>query len=353
LLRHAERLAEATVPPQLALPLSYAAKISGHPERVVHWIEVAERQIDDDTVLDGWRSVRAAALMMRGINGTPASDPAQAVALCEQAVALEQAAGIAVPALALTALGSAYAFDGRFDEAATILADAWRRRGQGQWSRSLDLQLAGLLAVSLLQLGRGPEVDRVLAEAEPFVADAEQNWGGAAAPLVVQLRLAEARRRYELGDIKAAGRQLDRALRLAEQAGNPLTLVLTLIYLADLELAGGHRSEAQTTLLRARKALDNDPSAPFVHALLSEAETRIGRVAVRSATRTGVLLDSLTDREMKILRMLPGTASQREIGAALFLSINTIKAYNKSLYRKLGAASRSEAVSTARHLGLI
>ena len=31
--------------------------------------------------------------MMRGINGTPAGDPAQAVALCEQAVALEQAAG--------------------------------------------------------------------------------------------------------------------------------------------------------------------------------------------------------------------------------------------------------------------
>ena len=105
--------------------------------------------------------------------------------------------------------------------------------------------------------------------------------------------------------------------------------------------------------MRAREILDNEPSAPFVHALLSEAETRIGRVAVRSATRAGVLLDSLTDREMSILRMLPGTASQREIGAALFLSINTVKAYNKSLYRKLGAASRSEAVSTARQLGLI
>ena len=51
---------------------------------------------------------------------------------------------------------------------------------------------------------------------------------------------------------------------------------------------------------------------------------------------------------MSILRMLPGSASQREIGAALFLSINTVKAYNKSLYRKLGAASRHEAVSTAR-----
>ena len=79
----------------------------------------------------------------------------------------------------------------------------------------------------------------------------------------------------------------------------------------------------------------------------------IGRAAVRSAARAGVLLDELTDREMSILRMLPGTASQREIGAALFLSINTIKAYNKSLYRKLGAGVAQEAVATARRLGLI
>jgi LuxR family maltose regulon positive regulatory protein len=37
----------------------------------------------------------------------------------------------------------------------------------------------------------------------------------------------------------------------------------------------------------------------------------------------------------------------------MFLSINTVKAYNKSLYRKLGVASRRDAVSTARELGLI
>jgi LuxR family maltose regulon positive regulatory protein len=56
---------------------------------------------------------------------------------------------------------------------------------------------------------------------------------------------------------------------------------------------------------------------------------------------------------LSILRALQGTASQREIGEALFLSINTIKAYNKSLYRKLAVSSRQEAVATARGLGLI
>jgi LuxR family transcriptional regulator, maltose regulon positive regulatory protein len=33
--------------------------------------------------------------------------------------------------------------------------------------------------------------------------------------------------------------------------------------------------------------------------------------------------------------------------------VNTVKAYNKSLYRKLGVTSRHEAVGAARRLGLI
>jgi LuxR family maltose regulon positive regulatory protein len=37
----------------------------------------------------------------------------------------------------------------------------------------------------------------------------------------------------------------------------------------------------------------------------------------------------------------------------MFLSINTVKAYNKSLYRKLGVTSRQDAVAAARALGLI
>jgi hypothetical protein len=52
-------------------------------------------------------------------------------------------------------------------------------------------------------------------------------------------------------------------------------------------------------------------------------------------------------------RARPGSATQREIGAELYLSINTVKAYNKSLYRKLGVASRPDAVAVARQLGLI
>ena len=64
----------------------------------------------------------------------------------------------------------------------------------------------------------------------------------------------------------------------------------------------------------------------------------------------GALAEELTDRKLSILRALPGLATQREIGAALFLSINTVNAYDKDLYRKLGVASRHDAIADARVL---
>ena len=64
-------------------------------------------------------------------------------------------------------------------------------------------------------------------------------------------------------------------------------------------------------------------------------------------------IEPLTDRELSILRVMPGSVSQREIAAELYLSINTVKAYTKTLYRKLGVGSRTDAVSAARDLGLI
>jgi len=79
----------------------------------------------------------------------------------------------------------------------------------------------------------------------------------------------------------------------------------------------------------------------------------MGRGSARAAVSAGALMEELTDRELSILRTLQGDMTQREIGAALFLSVNTVKAYNKSLYRKLGVASRQDAVSVARQLGLI
>jgi len=73
----------------------------------------------------------------------------------------------------------------------------------------------------------------------------------------------------------------------------------------------------------------------------------------RVSRRTRVLAEELTDREQAVLTALAGDATQREIGASLYLSINTVKGYTKVLYRKLGVSTRQEAVRQARALGLL
>ncbi len=114
-----------------------------------------------------------------------------------------------------------------------------------------------------------------------------------------------------------------------------------------------YRPGARNALTRAREVADTEPCRPTALSELETVETRLGRGAVRAAHRVGRLDEALTDRELSILRALAGPASQREIAAALFLSLNTVKGYTKSLYRKLGAASRAEAVLRGRRLGLI
>jgi LuxR family maltose regulon positive regulatory protein len=61
----------------------------------------------------------------------------------------------------------------------------------------------------------------------------------------------------------------------------------------------------------------------------------------------------LTDRELAVLRLLRSELSLREIGAALYVSLNTVKTHSRGIYRKLDASSRQEAVNRARELGLV
>ena len=59
------------------------------------------------------------------------------------------------------------------------------------------------------------------------------------------------------------------------------------------------------------------------------------------------------DRELMVLEHLPSMSSNAEIAEEMYVSVNTIKAHLKSLYRKLEVSSRRAAVRRARELNLI
>jgi LuxR family maltose regulon positive regulatory protein len=64
------------------------------------------------------------------------------------------------------------------------------------------------------------------------------------------------------------------------------------------------------------------------------------------------LTDPLTQTQLRILRLLPTTTTE-QAAAALYISRNTVKTHLKSIYQKLGVASRSEAIRRAADLRLL
>jgi len=65
------------------------------------------------------------------------------------------------------------------------------------------------------------------------------------------------------------------------------------------------------------------------------------------------LTESLTRREVEVLQMLAGGLSNKEIAARLNISDHTVKFHVASILGKLGAASRTEAVSIGIRRGLV
>ena len=68
---------------------------------------------------------------------------------------------------------------------------------------------------------------------------------------------------------------------------------------------------------------------------------------------SGASPDQLTKRELEILGRLASGLSDQEIADALFLSLNTVKWYNRQIYGKLGVENRTHAIAQAFRLRLI
>jgi len=75
--------------------------------------------------------------------------------------------------------------------------------------------------------------------------------------------------------------------------------------------------------------------------------------AATGSAGSAQMIEHLTEREMIVLHYLPTMLKAGEIASDLFVSVNTVKAHLRSMYRKLGVSNRREAVERARALGLM
>jgi len=97
---------------------------------------------------------------------------------------------------------------------------------------------------------------------------------------------------------------------------------------------------------------------PLVAAMLPEAEIWTWKPSELSSAAAAVEFsggrpDELSTRELEVLRYLATMLTADEIAGELYVSVNTIKAHTRSIFRKLGASRRQDAVVRAYECGVL
>ncbi len=194
---------------------------------------------------------------------------------------------------------------------------------------------------------------------------------------LVRLLIAQYRAHPDTAALDRAARLLDRLFGAAETSGRAGNLVEIRMLQALVHDAQGHRRQAVESLARAL-AQAPEPSG-YVRLFLDEGAPMMG--LLRDATHHGVAgeharrllglsaspnadapgarqrpvssAESLSDRELQVLRLLDSALSGPQIARELFVSYNTLRTHTKHIFTKLDVTSRRAAVLRARERGLM
>ena len=149
--------------------------------------------------------------------------------------------------------------------------------------------------------------------------------------------LVDARLSYSTGESGRGRRSLQRALLLAGPERMKLPFAMEQAWL--------------------RQVLRHDPELAQAAREMLEPAARPGAVPAQRrpppVPPPPLVVEPLSEREREVLLLLAGMLSTAEIAAEMYLSVNTVKTHLRSIYRKLSAAHRGEAVRRARQLQLI
>lgn len=233
----------------------------------------------------------------------------------------------AVVVYAAAALGLLELGLGRIEEATGQLgrvADAVRAHGLLQ---PTVLQWAPDLIEALVRSGNREEAVELLAFFEPGAEQSLSSWG---------LGAAARSRALLAGDEFEA--DFARALELQEALGAPFEVARTELCLGERLRRSRRRKEARAVLRSAIDRFERLGAAPWAE----RANTEL-RASGETVQPGGVIAtNELTPQELQVALAVAKGATNREAGAALFLSPKTVEAHLGRIYRKLDIRSRTE-----------
>ena len=329
--------------PMAAVLAGLLFALTGRPAEAERWADVVDRWQYGDATWPGHPQAEAYAAILRALMCRRGVE--QVCADADEAVRRCAAEGIVTPAPALY-LGLGCVLSGDLDGGDAFFEAAV---SAGEEAGAHETLAVTLCERSLIAMARGQwDLAGVLAGQARGVlrrAGIEESY---AAPLVCAVHARVAMHRH---DVTAARHELVRAQRLRPlltyampQLAVQARIELTRVHLALADVAG-----ARTLMLEVNELLGRRPG---LGTLVGEARALQDRLSdERDASRPGA--SSLTTAELRVLPLLATHMSFPEIAEQLFLSPHTVKSQAMSVYRKLGASSRSQAVTYSRELGLL
>jgi DNA-binding NarL/FixJ family response regulator len=275
--------------------------------------------------------------------------------------------------LALAAAQEAVDLSGDLDEgfhsaeAAVDLARALLETGEPQ--RAVELLVGSAGGEELVLIAGGPRahclelltrcwlaLDRH-AEANRAAINAEA-WASA---LQLPMAIAWADRAAAAVDLHAgnAAGAAERALTAAaaaDEAGAPIEAALSRTLAGRALAQAGERDRAATELQRAAREFEARGALRY----RNEAERELRKLGHRIHHRTrpgktdGTGIESLTERELQVARLVVERKTNPEIAADLFLSQKTVETHLRNIFRKIDVSSRvalARAVERADRVG--
>jgi LuxR family transcriptional regulator, maltose regulon positive regulatory protein len=329
--------------PMAAVLAALFSALTGRPAEASRWAEVVDRWQYGDPARPGDPATEAWAAVMRTFLCRHGAGQMRADA--DEAVRRFAALSFVTPAPAFLQ-GIARVLCGDLDGGEESLADGISLGENAGAHEDVALALCerSLVAIARDQWGRAEDFTGQ-ARAVLRRAGIEDSY---ATPLVSAVR---ARVTMHRGDAEAARQQLVSAQRQRHLLTYALPyfavqarMELIRVHLALADLAGARTLMREVDeLLRRRPDLGN---------LAGEATALGARVSAEHGP-SAAGASALTGAELRLLPLLATHQSFPEIASEMFLSRHTIKSQAVSIYRKLGAVSRSQAVTRSRELGLL
>jgi LuxR family maltose regulon positive regulatory protein len=329
--------------PALAAVTAYICALTGRPAAADRWADVAERSAGglavEDALLTMWLTTLRGMMCRRGVEHMrrEVEDPAR-VPGAGSAADREYAVRVFLDGVASLLLGDVETAEARVLDATELIEE----------TRRTPLLSVVLAYRALLCMARE---DWTAAEAPVQRALAVIRGGHTESHITSALVFAvAARTAVHRGDVHAARAHLMDAQRLRPLLSHalPWYSVETLLQAAEVRLLLGDSAGARVVVRDAEAVLRRRPD---LGALGKRTDELRGRIAARGTS--GTEATTLTSAELRVLPLLLTHLTLSGIADRLFLSRHTVKSQVWSLYGKLGAHTRTDAVARARDLGLL